>query len=215
MADRGKGSALAGLAADLGTSVAPTRGAPEPEAGPEADLFAGLDAELEQFEGQAVRPPKRQGPGRPPGSVNRTTLQLQRLLMARGYRDPAEFLAAIMSADPRQLTADLAGHGDPAIVKTADVVEVLKVQRSAAVDLMPYFHQRMPQQVEHVGDGARPLIIISDGPRGGEARQAGAAFMSVHDAADAETIEGETADFRQSGEAAPGQSHGGGSHDDT
>lgn len=133
------------------TPAAPNSGADE------LDLFA---TELEPFEAGAIRPPKRRV-GRPPGSPNRTTLQLQRLLLARGYRDPAEFLAAIVTGDPRQLAADLAGKPLD-LVTFAEALEVAKLQRQAADGLMPYFHQKMPTAVEVKGDAPRQLIVMGD-----------------------------------------------------
>jgi hypothetical protein len=139
-----------------GLPVAHTPAAPK-AGGDEADLFAG---ELEPFEAGAIRPPKRRV-GRPPGSPNRTTLQLQRLLLARGYRDPAEFLAAIVTNDARQLAADLAGK-PLELVTFAEALEVAKLQRQAADGLMPYFHQKMPTAVEVKGDAPRQLIVMGD-----------------------------------------------------
>lgn len=137
-------------------SAAHTPAAPKPGAD-EADLFA---AELEPFEDGTIRPPKRRV-GRPPGSPNRTTLQLQRLLLARGYRDPAEFLAAIVTGDPRQLVADMADKAI-SLVTFPEVLEVMKLQRQAAEALMPYFHQKMPTAVEVKGDAPRQLIVMGD-----------------------------------------------------
>ncbi|MCO5091985.1 hypothetical protein [Bosea sp. (in: a-proteobacteria)] len=156
---------------DQGRSVSHSPAAPEPA----ADLFA-LDAEIDQFARHAVAPPARRGPGRPAGSVNRTTLQLQRLLLQRGYRDPAEFLAALITMDVRELVRDLGG------AEQVDVAKVLAIQKQAADSLMPYFHQRMPIAVEHHGDRARPLIIIRDGEGpGARARVVEGEAMSVHD----------------------------------
>jgi hypothetical protein len=61
-----------------------------------------------------------------------------------------------------------------------EALEALKIQRAAAAELMPYFHQRMPQAVHHTGDGARPLVMIFDGPQGGAAAALRDA-MSVHE----------------------------------
>lgn len=163
MGERGRGTALGDIASDLaseGTSVVPTGG----RAGNSGlgDLFRDLDDEVGGFAGATIAPPKRKGPGRPAGSLNRTTLQLQRYLQARGYRDPAEFLASIVSADTRELAAALKGM-PVASVGFDDAVEVLKLQRTAAAELLPYFHQRQPQQVEVKGDAPRALIIINDG----------------------------------------------------
>ncbi len=139
-------SATAAIAANLGRVGAHAPPAPEKSA---ADLFA---AELADFDGQAIAPPVKRGAGRPAGSPNRTTLQLQKMLMARGYRDPAEFLAAVMSMDTCELAARLG----------CEPAEAIKHQLRAAGELLPYFHQRMPLAVEHTGEGARPVIVISD-----------------------------------------------------
>lgn len=152
-------SALASLASEMGPAVAHTRGGAEISDGP--DLFGALDAEVEGFAGQAIAPPRR-GPGRPAGSPNRSTLQLQAFLRQRGYRDPAEFLAATASMDVRALAAALAGHNKPDLVTFDQAIEALKLQRSAAAELLPYFHQRMPQAVHHTGDNGRPVIMIVD-----------------------------------------------------
>lgn len=142
-------SALAKAAdsAAEGNSVARTP-APAGGSAEDADLF-GL--ELDAFEGATIRPAKR-GPGRPPGSINRTTLQLQRVLMARGYRDPAEFLAAVMSMSTDELAKALG----------CKPVEALPHQLRAAAELMPYFHQAMPKAVEVKGDAPRQLIVMGD-----------------------------------------------------
>lgn len=182
MSGAGKNSAIADLASSLGSGEAHTRAVAENSLGldGQADLL-GFDDEIGQFADAAVRPPAvKRGAGRPAGSVNRTTLQLQRWLLAKGYRDPAEFLAAVVTMDARDLAAALAGV-EAKHVTFKQASAVLKIQRSAAADLMPYFHQRKPQQVEHVGEGARPLIIIADGPRGGGAAGGDDQAMSVHD----------------------------------
>ena len=181
---KAKGSAIAEIAADLGSSVPLTGSAPEnPGAG---DLFRSLDDEVDQFGQTAIRPPVKRGAGRPAGSPNRTTLQLQRYLQARGYRDPAEFLAAIVSTDPRRLAVQLLGHDadSPAAravsLKLEDVLEVVKLQKGAAAELMPYFHSRMPLAVHHTGDAPRPLVIINEGGPMRD-RKPGDGAMSVFD----------------------------------
>ena len=181
----GKSSAVADVAAqagpDQGRSVAHTPAAAD--AGAQADLL-GFEQELSLFEGDTIRPPKR-GPGRPPNTPNRSTLQLQRLLLAKGYRDPAEFLAAIMSMDVRELARELSEPmkvGDITVLATS-LGDALELQVKAAKELMPYFHQKMPIAIQHQGDGARPLIIIRDGEGpGARARVVEGETMSVHDA---------------------------------
>ena len=108
-----------------------------------------FSAELDLFEGHRISPPRR---GRPPGSPNRTTVQLQKLLLAKGYRDPAEFLAAIQSMDVADLAEALA----------CDKIAAATLQVRAAEKLMPYFHQMLPQAVEVKGDAPRKLIVMGD-----------------------------------------------------
>jgi hypothetical protein len=202
----GKSSAVADVAAqagsDQGRAVSHT---PAPADGPAGDLFA-FDQEVEAFAGDTFAPPAKRGPGRPPGSPNRTTLQLQRLLMARGYRDPAERLAAIQSMDPRELARALAGLEDVKLVTFDQALEAAKLQNRAAEALLPYFHQKMPIAVQHSGDGQRPLIIINDGPTAAPAAPGRGVAMSIHDAQDCEQ------DQRLSGDA-PVPSHDEPSHD--
>lgn len=111
------------------------------------DLFG---AELDLFEQATIAPPK--GKGRPPGSPNRSTVQLQKLLLAKGYRDPAEFMAALQSMDTKELAEKL----------SCGKLEAAQLQLRAAERLMPYFHQAMPQAVELKTDTPRKLIVMGD-----------------------------------------------------
>ena len=175
-------------APDQGRGVA-HRGARSGEG--EAELRAELDqldGELSLFEGSAVRPVRR-GPGRPPGSPNRSTLQLKRLLLARGYRDPAEALAAIVTMGTRDLAGELRPDKRADGVTFDQAHEVLKLQVRAAEALMPFFHQKMPIAVEHRGDALRPVIVINEGgtwPGASRDRDAG---MSVHEVLEVEPVQ--------------------------
>lgn len=191
----GKSSAVADVAAQAGPdqtrSVSHT---PAPAAEPAGDLF-GFEQELSLFEDQAIAPPVRRGPGRPPGSVNRTTLQLQRLLMAKGYRDPAEFLASIVTMDVRALAGELseprkADDDSGREVMTVNRGAALQLQLRAAEALMPYFHQKMPIAVDHGGQVARPLIIIRDLAAPGGVRVIEGEAMSIHDAQEVQQDQG-------------------------
>lgn len=140
-------------------------GAPENADG---DLFRAFEDEIDAI-GGAIAPPRRRGPGRPPGSVNRTTLQLQRFLQARGYRDPAEMLAAIASADLHELARAMMGYAPdftgPVMLDPDIVSKAVGHQRAAAADLMPYFHQRAPARVDDAGkdeNATRVMIVIND-----------------------------------------------------
>ncbi len=183
---KGKSSAVAAIAANMGNSEAHTS---DPAEAAAADLFATELADL--FGISAVRPPR--GPGRPPGPT-RTTMQLQRLLAARGYRDPAEFLAALFTMDTRDLARSI-GSEDPDVT--------LRVQVQAARALMPYFHAKMPVAVQHVGAEGRPVIVINDGPSAVRVGRIDDA-LSIHDIEENQGPGGSPA----------GQSHGEGSHDE-
>lgn len=134
----------------------------------EADLFKAFEEEVAAVE-STIAPPAKRGPGRPVGSVNRTTKQLQRFLLARGYRDPAEMLAALASMDTAELGDALcAGLGDdggpaPAGMRLQARLKALDAQRAAAVELMAYFHQRMPAQVDVKAESApRTMIVVAN-----------------------------------------------------
>jgi hypothetical protein len=200
----GKSSAVADVAAqagpDQGRSVAHT---PAPAGDAAGDLL-GFEAELDIFAGQTIAPPAKRGPGRPPGSVNRTTLQLQRLLMARGGRDPAEFLSSLMSMDARDLARQLSEPKKigKAIVEVTSVAAALDLQVKAAKELLPYFHQKMPLAIQHSGEGLRPVIVIHDGPQPLPGRIVEGEAMSVHDE-----------QYQGLSEGAAEHSHGDHSHD--
>lgn len=203
MSEPGKKSAIGDMAAKLaseGTSVALTAGGAENPAAEDgaADLFAAIDQEVAAFDRDTIAPPPpARRAGRPKGSPNRSTLQLQRYLMSRGYRDPAEFLAATMSMDARALAAKLAGHEDATRVSFDQALDVLDLQRRAAGELLPYFHKRLPQAVELTGDGARPLIMIMDGPAGGATAADGPETMSAFDVVEYQEVSRPAADRSQ------------------
>lgn len=156
MAARGTDSARSGDDLCARTADALEGAAGQPPA--TADDLFGL--ELEGFDGQVIKPPMPRGRGRPPGSPNRSTTKLREMLLARGYRDPMEWQAALITADPRELAAALAG-GKVKDVTFAQALEVAKLQRAAASDLNPYFNQAMPKQVEVKTDALRPLFVIN------------------------------------------------------
>ena len=178
----GKSSAVADIASQLGNEGRAVTHTPDAPGDFERDLFA-LDEELDQFAGQTIAPVKR-GPGRPKGVVDRTTLQLSRFLRAKGYRDPAEFLASIVSMDTRELARELGEEG---------LAGVVELQVKAAKELMPYFHQKMPLAVEHKGTAARPLFIINDGEGMGAMIAGAIDRMSAFDAQYQEVSSGDDA----------------------
>lgn len=154
-----KDSAISGIAANLGREVAHTRAeisAPEPA----GDLFADLDAVADGYAGGSIPAPRR-GRGRPPGSPNRSTQDLRRYLAERGYRDPLEMLAAVFSADPRELAAGLAGHRDASRVTADDAGRALEYQIGAAKAALPYLHQQQPKAVTVQHELPRAMMIFA------------------------------------------------------
>lgn len=55
---------------------------------------------------EALRSPRRVGPGRPPGAKNRSTIEWQRYLLAK-YRSPLEVMAEIMSRPVHDLADEV------------------------------------------------------------------------------------------------------------
>lgn len=186
MSAPGKGSALADIAADLGTGAALLPVSPGGD-GEQGDLLA-FERELDALDGATIGAPRRRG--RPAGSPNRSTLDLKRLLLARGYRDPAEFLASVMSMDVIELAKALRGGADGLQPSFDQAQAALALQVRAASELMPYFHQKMPIAVQHSGETARPLIVIAGGAATIQERQAGDGALSVHSLVD-QTLSGD------------------------
>lgn len=129
------------------------------------DLFGEIAGEVEAAAGAgAFAPPPRRGAGRPAGSPNRTTLKVAEILRRLGYRDPIEQLAAVASMDPVTLGDALCEglHAKPE-ARVAARLKAAELIRKAAVDLMPYWHQRLPQAVDVTVRGEqRTLVVIAD-----------------------------------------------------
>jgi hypothetical protein len=205
----GKSSAVADIAAQLGAdqgrAVAHTLA--DAGEGDQADLLRDVEAfgeELSLFDGVTVKP--RRGAGRPPGSPNRSTVQLKRLLHARGYRDPVEFLSSLYTMGTRELAAALRPDqadkvpGKPTFDQQH---EILKLQIRAAEAALPYLHQKMPIAVEHSGDGQRPIIILNDhhGLMQARGMVADDGTMSVHDVVEYQGLSEGTAQASDGSEA--------------
>jgi hypothetical protein len=167
-----------------------------PEAAAQADLLAFGD-EVDAFGGQAIKPPRPRGPGRPPGSPNRTTSRIRELLLARGYRDPLEQAAALVSGDPREIAAALAKK-KVEDVTFGEALAVLAEQGKARGQLLPYFHQEMPKVKEPEREAPRVMVVIADSPEKAQQvqrvieRAAGSAGDASHgegDAIDADVID--------------------------
>lgn len=124
------------------------------------DLLA-FDEDLALFSGQSIAPPARRGPGRPAGSTNRTTSKVREYLLGRGYRDPLEQAAALVSADPRELAAALGGKKVKEVT-FGEALAVLAEQGKARGQLLPYFHQEMAKPKEPEREVERHFVVIVD-----------------------------------------------------
>jgi hypothetical protein len=111
-----------------------------------------------------IEPPEQRGPGRPKGSKNKTTDQLSKYLLAKGYVHPAEALAQLISKPAVELADELSIS-----VKDGTVmpVDALKVQVAAAKELLPYFASKKPQDVQ-VDVQQRSVFIFGELPKGVE-----------------------------------------------
>lgn len=91
--------------------------------------------------------------GRPAGALNRKTRDFEAWYHGMGFKDPAELLAQVVSADPGELARVMPG-------KTR--LDALKVQVAAAGELMPYLHGKMPVRTTQP-DQALPVLVINAG----------------------------------------------------
>lgn len=99
-------------------------------------------------------PAERSGPGRPPGSRNRSTLQWTDFIL-RNYRSPLLFLAEAYTRPAEILAAELGCTKEDAF----------KIQVSAARELAPYVHQKQPVAVNVDAHGVVTLVIEGGAPR--------------------------------------------------
>lgn len=128
---------------------------------------------------------ERRGIGRPKGARNRKSVDFEKLYYAKGYRDPLLVLGEIISADPRSLQAmaveqaaqlglvKVRGSGESAIevIEVPTLLEVLDMQRKAAIDLAPYLHGKKPTQIELVDERLPTLIVVTNDNQLAEAQR--------------------------------------------
>lgn len=111
---------------------------------------------------RAVQP---KGPGRPPGSPNQRTEAVVDYMLSR-YRSPLEALAKAYSmplADLVKVMQDAAETaGLSKKMTTRDLLDLLRLQISAAKELAPYLHQKQPTAIEVDNSGVIPISIMVD-----------------------------------------------------
>lgn len=119
---------------------------------------------------------ERKGLGRPRGARNKKTEAFEKWFYAKGYRDPAQVLAEIMTMDPRALqqialddakargeTRQLGTKENPIeVVSVPGILDIIEIQRKAAGDLMPYLHGKKPTEVV-ITDERLPILVVASG----------------------------------------------------
>lgn len=132
----------------LKTAVAEAMATAEPDDAPEQLALLPLaDAERVADAG-GVLPAERRGPGRRPGSRNRSTEAWRTLILGR-YRSPLEVLAETWSRPVEALSAELG----------CTRLEAFRVQQAAAEAALPYLHSKAPTELAVSGQGLVPLVI--------------------------------------------------------
>jgi len=103
--------------------------------------------------------PKALGPGRPRGSLSRTTVQLVKLITSHG-KHPLLAMAEIVSTPI------------DAIAKTLGCtkLEAAEYHRKVMSDLAPYVAQRQPLALQVAGANAGMLVINLGGPMGDQVK---------------------------------------------
>lgn len=102
------------------------------------------------------------GPGRPPGSRNRSTEEWRTYILAR-YRSPLVALAETYSRPVQVLAAELG----------CSVAAAFQIQQRAAVEALPYLHQKQPTAIEAVGDDHLPFLLLVSPGQAAQAKETG------------------------------------------
>lgn len=117
----------------------------------------------------------RRARGRPKGSVNKSTSDMRRFLMAQGFRDPMQALASAYSMDTLDLAERLTrmraelrkrtmGSETSPNVIPLDVVdpkEVFQLQLQAAKEAMPYWHAKRASE-DAPPPNVTPVMVIGE-----------------------------------------------------
>lgn len=160
-----------GAAAALAMAIAARGGVIDGATGePVADLFEAEDAPLPL---PLVKGRSGAKGGRPAGSLNRSTEAMARYVLSQ-HRSPLTALAQIYSRPTGELVDELQAmadkharertfaHGGSEEQKVLiDPLQVLKLQRDAAVALAPYLHKQMPRAIE-IEQKKRGMLVLQD-----------------------------------------------------
>ena len=177
----------------VGTPAPEISGAGAQAALPLLDEPVGGDEAAESPLGVVVK--ARRGPGRPPGSTNRMTKDIRKLILAQ-HRHPLLALAEIYSVDALALAKHLG----------CKPIEALDRQIRAAAELAPYLAAKQAA-VDDQGNAVLPMLQLNFGaaPAGPVAASDGVRTLSILDVAQLVEVQGVS---EAEGEA----SHGGASH---
>lgn len=139
------------------------------EAG-QSDMFEADDAALPLPAARGVSGAKG---GRPLGARNRSTEEWCRFLLSQ-YRSPLTALAELYSRPIEDLVAHLQAIADKDPIVRVDgeglvarmavrinPLDVLRLQRDAAVALAPYLHKQQPKAIE-IDNRPRGIVVLGD-----------------------------------------------------
>ena len=101
----------------------------------------------------AERAEEKRGPGRPKGSLNRSTNEWIDFLAAR-YRSPLQFLAESYNRPTEQLAEEL----------QCKAKDAYALQMKAAEALAPYWHQKQPQAIQLDENSGMVALVIGRAP---------------------------------------------------
>lgn len=118
------------------------------EEGTPSPFFVAVDAATVALGGRSRL-------GRPAGATNRKSKSFEKWFFAMGFKDPAQYLAELMSADPIALRAAIGGD--------TTLEAVIGIQVKAAGELMPYLHGKKPTDLSDVPDEQLPHLFIMAG----------------------------------------------------
>lgn len=150
------------IEADIGkdglkTAIAELHDPAAPVPGSEVEEQTSFLSPLPLDSGLAAQGVKR-GRGRPPGAKNKNTEAWREFILGQN-RSPLLALAQTFNCTVEQLGRALGLKNAPTFDQA---LELYKLQITAAKELAPYLHQKMPQALE-AGDGGLIQLVINTG----------------------------------------------------